>query len=47
MTSEIAITYRHTPQGAPAMAATSEEAINGAGPPAMIEPNSRAKANPE
>ena len=26
---------------------TSEEAISGAGPPAMIEPNSRAKAKPE
>ena len=31
MTSEIAITYTHTPQGAPDMAATSEDAINGAG----------------
>ncbi len=36
-----------TPQGAPAHQPPTGAAISGAGPPAMIEPSSRAKAKPE
>ena len=36
-----------TPQGAPAIQPTRAAAISGDGPPARIEPSSRAKAKPE